>query len=116
MKKTTVKAEKVTEKKGVNVAAALHGVSVASLIKKPRITEKSTQVAEKNVYTFDVAANATKTQIMEAIFGLYKVKPMKVNVVNNKQRNVIVRGKRGKQAGGRKAYVTLKKGDKIELA
>ncbi len=91
------------------------GTEVKALIKKPRITEKSTQIANGNVYTFDVAPRATKTQIKEAVFKLYKVTPLKVNIINIKQRQVFVRGKKGTQAGGRKAYVSLKKGDKIEL-
>ena len=60
-----------------------------------------------------LSESATEKQ---AIKKMYKVTPVKINIMNVKQRAVVVRGKRGKQAGGRKAYVTLKKGDKIELA
>ncbi len=110
-------AKTKTTKPAVDTLAlkTILGTEVQSLIKKPRITEKTTQVANGNVYTFDVAPRATKTQIKEAVFKLYKVTPVKVNVVTIKQRQVFVRGKKGTQAGGRKAYVTLKKGDKIEL-
>jgi len=84
-------------------------------IKTPRITEKASGVAEANVYTFDVTANANKTEIKKAIFALYKVKPVKVNVLPVPKKNVVMRGKKGVKQGGRKVYVYLKKEDKIEL-
>lgn len=103
--------------KNVDQAAqkAINHLAISGIIKNPRITEKATNVASQNVYTFNVTEKATKTQIKEAIQKLYKVKPIKVNVVTLLQRAVFVRGKKGKEAGGRKAYVYLKKGDKIEL-
>lgn len=85
------------------------------LIKRPRITEKATMIAAGNVYTFNVDPRATKTEIMTTIKTLYKVTPVKVNMITIKQRNVIRRGKKGKEAGGKKALVYLKKGDKIEF-
>jgi large subunit ribosomal protein L23 len=108
-KTTTVKAVAKTDEK--TTAQKMY----ERVIMKPRVTEKSTQVAEGNVYTFNIAPNATKIEVKDAIKAMYKVTPMKVNVVKIKQRRVVVRGKRGLQAGGRKAYVYLKKGDKIEL-
>jgi large subunit ribosomal protein L23 len=121
-KKTTVKkavtAKKVApaEKSEGSVAKnAVYIKDVSSVIVRPRITEKATKVAEGNVYTFDITPNASKTQVKEAIVKLYKVTPLKVNVMKIRARKVFVRGKRGVTAGGRKAYVFLKKGDKIEL-
>lgn len=124
-KKTTVK-KAVTAKKvapveksegtvAKNAQSIVHTKDVASVIVRPRITEKATKVAEGNVYTFDITPNASKTQVKEAIVKLYKVTPLKVNVMKIRARKVFVRGKRGVTAGGRKAYVFLKKGDKIEL-
>ena len=110
------KAVKKTDAvKEVIVHRAIHTSAIERVITKPRITEKATGVAEGNVYTFNVAPSANKIQIKEAIIKLYKVTPRKVNIVTIKQRKVVVRGKRGTQAGGRKAYVFLKKGEKIEL-
>ncbi len=122
-KKTTVKkavtAKKVSAPVEVSKDAvaknAVYTKDVASVIVRPRITEKATKVAEANVYTFDITPNASKTQVKEAIVKLYKVTPLKVNVMKIRARKVFVRGKRGVTAGGRKAYVYLKKGDKIEL-
>lgn len=86
------------------------------LIKNPRVTEKASFAAEQNVYTFDIAPNANKTEIKKAIFSLYKVKPVKVNVVAIPRKKIMQgRPKAGVRGGGRKAFVYLKKGDKIEF-
>jgi large subunit ribosomal protein L23 len=84
-------------------------------IKNPRVTEKASFAAEQNVYTFEVGESANKTEIKKAIFALYKVKPVKVNVLSVPKKKVMLRGKEGTKGGGRKALVYLKKGDKIDL-
>ena len=117
-KAPAAKAPKVTAEKvaaPVSVKSALYNAPIATVFVNPRITEKATQVAENNVYTFNVVPGATKIQVKEAISKLYKVTPVKVNIMKIRARKVVVRGKRGTEAGGRKAYVYLKKGDKIEL-
>jgi len=86
----------------------------ADIILRPRITEKASFVTEANIHTFEVAKEATKKQIIEAIKIFYKVSPLKVNIVKNPAKKVFVRGKKGIKAGVKKAYVYLKKGDKIE--
>ena len=85
------------------------------IIKKPRITEKASFHAEQNVYTFDITKSANKTEIKKAVFALYKVHSVKVNVLTIPRKNIVSRGKTGVRGGGRKAYVYLKKGDKIEF-
>ena len=90
-------------------------MNTLEIIKNPRITEKGSFNAEKNVYTFDVTENANKTEVKKAIFALYKVHPVKVNVVNTKSKKVISRGIKGSKGGGKKAFVYLKEGDKIEF-
>ena len=86
------------------------------IITNPRVTEKASFAAEQNVYTFNVSGSANKTEIMKAIFTLYKVKPVKVNVLSVPRKQVFSRGKKGTTGGGKKALVYLKKGDKIDLA
>ncbi len=86
-----------------------------SMIKRPRISEKAALMSTKNVYTFDVAPNATKAEIVKSIIAQYKVTPLKIGIVTIRKNKVTVRGKRGVTSGGKKAYVYLKKGDKIEL-
>jgi large subunit ribosomal protein L23 len=86
----------------------------AGILLKPRITEKASFVAEANVHSFEVASSATKKQVAEAIKVFYKVTPIKVNMVKNPAKKVFIRGKKGIKAGVKKAYVYLKKGDKLE--
>jgi len=84
-----------------------------NIIKNPRITEKASFKAEQNVYIFDISPSANKTEIKKAIFSLYKVKPLKVNVLRIPRKNIMSKGKAGVKGGGRKALVYLKKDDKI---
>ena len=86
-----------------------------TIIKNPRITEKASNALGQNVYTFDVSASANKTEISKAIFMLYKVKPVKINVLPVPYKNIMSRGKKGVRGGGKKALVYLKEGDKIEF-
>ena len=88
---------------------------VASVIIKPRVTEKAAALTEANVYTFDVTNRADKKTVAAAIKLIYKVTPTSVAIVKVQPKNVIVRGKVGVKQGGRKAYVTLDKKDKIEF-
>jgi large subunit ribosomal protein L23 len=89
--------------------------SAASVILRPRVTEKSGILSQGGVYTFEVMKGANKPIIAQAIKALYKVVPIKVAVSNLPARKVFIRGKRGVQSGMRKAVVTLKKGDKIDF-
>src|SRR3989344_7556378 len=87
-----------------------------NVLLRPRITEKAAISADKsNVYTFEVAEGATKKSISASVHDVYGVKPIKVRVGVIPAKRVFVRGKRGVKSGGKKAYVFLKKGDKIEL-
>jgi large subunit ribosomal protein L23 len=89
------------------------------VIVSPRITEKSMANAIGQQYTFVVHPHATKTQIRHAIEEIFKVNVTKVNTVNvsGKSRNFARRGVKtsGKQSDFKKATVTLKPGQKIEL-
>ena len=79
------------------------------------MTEKASFAQEQNVYTFDVSSGANKTEIKKAIFALYKVKPVRVNVLSVPKKDIMSKGKAGVKGGGRKVLVYLKKGDKIEF-
>jgi large subunit ribosomal protein L23 len=86
------------------------------IIKNPRITEKSGLQAEGfGVYTFEVMPSANKKSIAKAVLEIYKVKAVKVNIVNLPAKKVFSRGKIGRKASVKKAIVYLKKGDKIEF-
>lgn len=85
----------------------------------PLITEKSMAGTVQQQYAFEVHPRATKTQIRHAVEEIFKVSVVKVNTVNvgGKQKNFARRGVRtsGKQPDWKKAVVTLKPGQKIEL-
>lgn len=94
-------------------------VDARDVILSPRITEKSMANALGSQYTFVVNPHATKTQIRHAIEEIFGVNVLEVNTVNvrGKKRSVARRGNRtsGKQSDTKKAVVTLKAGQKIEL-
>lgn len=89
------------------------------IIIKPRITEKGAVLAEdSNAYAFVVRKDANKNDIKKAVKALYNVTPTKISIVRIPTKSVQVRGKRGKfgtKSGGKKAYVFLKKGERIEF-
>ena len=87
-----------------------------NVLLRPRITEKAALGADRlNVYVFEVTRGATKRSVSASVQKIYKVKPIRVNVTTIPAKQVFVRGKKGVKSGGKKAYVYLKKGDKIEL-
>ena len=88
---------------------------MTNIIKNPRISEKASLAQEQNVYTFDISSGANKTEIKKAIFSLYKVKPLRVNVLPAPKKNIMSKGRAGVKGGGRKALVYIKKEDKIEF-
>lgn len=88
---------------------------ILKTIKEGRVTEKASAAMEKNVYIFNVAPSANKEEVKKAIFSLYKVKPLKVNILKVPHKNIMSKGKEGVRGGGKKAVVYLKAGDKIEL-
>ena len=85
-------------------------------IKHPWITEKATRLAESGKYVFKVAPNATKSEVKKAVKEIYKVDVVSVNITTKPPRQVRFRGKRAVKKGHKKAVVTLKSGQKIDLA
>ncbi|HBB49731.1 TPA: 50S ribosomal protein L23 [Candidatus Nomurabacteria bacterium] len=88
---------------------------MTTIIKNPRVTEKASNANEQNVYTFDIAKSANKTEIKKAVFTLYKVLPVRINVLSVPRKTIMSKGKIGTRGGGKKAVVYLKGGDKIEF-
>lgn len=86
------------------------------VILKPIITEKSTGLQERqSKYSFKVAPDANKEEIKQAIEAIFKVKVKKVNTMNLPGKRKRVRFKVGYTSSWKKAIVTLKEGEKIEL-
>jgi large subunit ribosomal protein L23 len=110
------KAVAVAAPKAPKVASGYEHGDHALVLLRPRITEKASLKAEsESVFVFEVARNANKEMIHRAIVDLYKVTPRKIGIAQTPSKNVFSRGKNGVQKGVKKAYVYLKKGEKIEL-
>ena len=82
----------------------------------PNITEKSTALSEFNKVVFKVNKNANKKSIKRSIEKIFKVNVVKINTVNIKGKMKMVRNKKAFKSGYKKAIVTLKKGQSIDLA
>ncbi|MCL0102185.1 50S ribosomal protein L23 [Dehalococcoidia bacterium] len=90
-------------------------MSLYNVVRRPLITEKSTALSEEGKYVFEVSDDATKARIKEAVELAFSVNVVKVNVMGVKGK-VKRFGRRPKPLKSwKKAVVTLKQGDKIEL-
>lgn len=86
-----------------------------TVLRAPRISEKSVRLQEINQYVFDVAPDATRAEIKAAVEGLFEVKVHSVNVLNVKGKSRTFRGRPGVRSGQRKAYVRLAEGQSIDV-
>ena len=82
----------------------------------PNITEKATSLSELNKVVFKVHDGASKSTIKKNIEKIFKVNVVKINTINLKGKSKIVRNKKSYKPGYKKAIVTLKKGQSIDLA
>ena len=85
------------------------------LIKKPIITEKATMASENGAVVFQVAMDATKPQIMEAVEAVFSVKVKAVNTTITKGKHKRFRGRLGERSDVKKAYVMLEEGNTIDV-
>ena len=85
-------------------------------IVSPVITEKATTLSEFNKTVFRVHKGASKNSIKKSIEKIFKVNVIKINTINLKGKTKLVRGKKSSRPGYKKAIVTLKKGQSIDLA
>ena len=84
-------------------------------ILSPIVTEKSTNLSEQNKIIFKVHPKANKKNLKSNIEKIFKVTVTKVNIINKKSRIKITRGKKVRVKGFKKAIITLKKGQNIDL-
>ena len=84
-------------------------------ILSPLVTEKSTNLSDQNKIIFKVNIRANKKNIKKNIEKIFKVNVTKVNIINKKTRIKTTRGKKVRVKGFKKAIVTLKKGQNIDL-
>ena len=85
------------------------------IIKRPIITEQSMEQTEMKRYTFEVAKTSNKVEIGQAVEAIFNVTVTKVNTLNVKSKPKRMRGAAGRTRTWKKAMVTLKEGDSIEL-
>ena len=84
-------------------------------ILSPFVTEKSTNLSEQNKITFKVPFSSNKKSLKKNVEKIFKVNVTKVNILNKKSLTKSVRGKKVKIKGYKKAIITLKKGQSIDL-
>tara|TARA_B100001059_G_scaffold166390_1_gene166004 strand:+ start:1036 stop:1329 length:294 start_codon:yes stop_codon:yes gene_type:complete len=90
-------------------------ISFIDSIRKPIITEKATILSEQNKTVFKVHSGADKKTIKKNIEKIFKVNVIKVNIINTKTKKKIKQGKISTKSGYKKAIITLKKGQSIDL-
>ena len=81
----------------------------------PHITEKATNISEQNKIVFKVHYKANKINLKKNIEKIFKVNVTKINIINKRSKIKITRGRKVKVAGFKKAIVTLKKGQNIDI-
>ena len=81
----------------------------------PLLTEKSTNLSEQNKIIFKVPSQANKKNLKTNIEKIFKVNVIKINIINKKNRIKSTRGRKVKVPGYKKAIITLKKGQSIDL-
>ena len=90
-------------------------LSLYDKIISPHITEKSTNLSEQNKIIFKVPAKANKKNLKKNIEKIFKVNVTKINIINKKSRLKTTNRGSKKIAGYKKAIVTIKKGQNIDL-
>ena len=81
----------------------------------PMVTEKSTNLSELNKVVFKVPDSANKKNLKKNIEKIFKVNVTKINIIIKQNRTKVTRGKKVKVSGYKKAIITLRKGQSIDL-
>ena len=82
---------------------------------KPVISEKTTELSEMNKYVFQIPMKANKLMVKQAVKALFGVQPEKINIIRVRGKRRRIRYQFGNTAAWKKAIVTLKDGDKIDI-
>ena len=93
----------------------MNKINLYDSILNPLVTEKSTSQSEMNKVVFKVHRLLNKKSVKKNIEKIFKVKVVKVNIINKQSRLKTVRGKKIRVKGYKKAIITLKKGQNIDL-
>lgn len=109
LKEKEAQAPKVVKEKKLDTKDAYR------ILLKPVITEKGTYLNSENKYVFEVAPHANKISIKKAIWHLYGVKPLRVNIIKLPGKKIRYGRIQGRTKNIKKAIVTLKKGETIKV-
>ena len=90
-------------------------IHIYDKILSPLVTEKSTNISDQNKIIFKVPGKTNKIILKKNIEKIFKVNVTKINIINKQPRKKTVRGKKVKVSGYKKAIITLKKGQNIDL-
>lgn len=117
-KKTTTKKPSASKTVKNPSAEGPQDGRLENVLVAPWLSEKALIGTESGVYVFEVPARATKTDVAAAVALIYKVTPVKINMVNLPAKKVALRTRRGTGTKARrhKAYIFLKKGETIQFA
>ena len=115
IKKKEIKEEKTETKVVTKKAKKDVGGRFYKILLEPLVTEKAADLGADGKYVFIVAKDANKVEIAKAIESVYGTKPVKVNIVNMRGKKVRYGKITGKKKNWKKAVVTLKPGEKIEV-
>ncbi len=107
--------EKVAKAKPITAKKEARVLDAYRILKSPHITEKATDLAEKNQYTFKLWPRAGKTEVKKSIEGLYGVDVLSVKIINIPRKKRRTGKISGWRAGCKKAIVRVKEGQKIEV-
>ena len=90
------------------------GVNIYDVLKRSHVTEDGMRLAEESVFTFVIAEKATKELVAKAVQKIFNVEVLSVRIARKPAKRKVFRGTRGVRSGFKKAFVRLKKGQKIE--
>ena len=93
----------------------MNKVHLYDKIISPIVTEKSTNLSEQNKIVFKVPDKTNKKILKKTIEKIFKINVIKINIINKQNRTKLTRGKKVKVSGFKKAIITLKKGQSIDL-
>ena len=93
----------------------LEKIHLFDKILSPLLTEKSTNLSGENKIVFKVRKSANKKNLKNNIEKIFKVNVTKINIINKQNRTKFTRGRKVKVSGFKKAIITLKKGQSIDL-
>ena len=93
----------------------MHKIHLYDKILSPIVTEKSTRLSEQNKVVFRVPNSSNKLILKKNIEKIFKVNVTKINIIKKQSKNKFTRGRKVKIKGYKKAIITLKKGQSIDL-